>query len=83
MGLLGTARRFGLMRGLLGGSRPWLVLGGVAWTFRALQWARRPGPTTLLREELGVGETISIRLDPPEPTRRQRRKAERRRRRAR
>lgn len=75
MPLLETARRLGVMRGVFGDSRPWLVVGGVAWGIRALQWARRPSPETVLREVLEPGETIVIRHEGAPPTRRQRRKA--------
>ena len=75
MPLLETARRLGVMRGVFGDSRPWLVIGGVAWGIRALQWARRPSPETVLREVLEPGETIVIRHEGAPPTRRQRRKA--------
>lgn len=73
MPLLETARRMGVTRGVFGDSRPWLVLGGVAWGIRALQWARRPSPETVLREVLEPGETIVIRHEGAPPTRRQRR----------
>ncbi|MCD9623061.1 hypothetical protein [Rhabdothermincola salaria] len=75
MPLLDTARRLGLTRGVFGDSRPWLVIGGLAWGLRALQWARRPSPETVMREVLEPGETIVIRHDGAPPTRRQRRKA--------
>jgi len=75
MPLLETARRLGLTRGVFGDSRPWLVIGGVAWGIRALQWASRPSPETVMREVLEPGETIVIRHELAAPTRRQRRKA--------
>jgi hypothetical protein len=78
MPLLDTARKLGLARGVLGDSRPWLVVAGVAWGIRALQWARRPAPATVLREVLEPGQTLVIRHDPAPPTRRQRRRATRR-----
>lgn len=75
MALLDTARSLGLSRGVLGDSRPWLVVGGLAWGIKAFQWAWRPGPETVLREVLEPGETIVIRHDHAPLTRRQRRKA--------
>ena len=75
MPLLDTARSLGLTRGVFGDSRPWLVIGGLAWGVRALQWARRPSPETLLREVLEPGETVVISHGGPPSTRRQRRKA--------
>lgn len=68
-GLLGTARRLGVDRGLLGGSRPWLVVAGVAWGIKAVQHARRPEPETLVREVLEPGETIVISHGGPTPSR--------------
>jgi len=75
MPLLDTARRLGVARGVFGDSRPWLIIGGLAWGLRALQWARRPAPQTVLREVLEPGETLVISHGGPAPTRRQRRKA--------
>ena len=77
MGLLDTARRYGVARGVLGGSRPWLVVGGLAWGLRALQWAWRPSPTRVQLGDLRPGETIVITDLGPRPTRRQRRKQRR------
>jgi hypothetical protein len=81
-GLLGTARRLGVDRGLLGGSRPWLVVAGVAWSIKAVQYARRPEPETLVREVLEPGETIVISHAGPPPSRQEKRdrRASRRRR---
>jgi hypothetical protein len=77
MNILGLARRHAIERGLLGGSRIWLVLGGLAWAFRALRWALKPAPATVFSERLDVGETLVITHEPPRPTRRQRRKIRR------
>lgn len=82
MSLLSVARRSSLTKGLVGGSRPWLVVGALAWTIKALQWAIRPNPTTVYRGRLEVGETIVIRHDPAPPTRRQRRRTAKKDRRA-
>ena len=75
MPLLDTARSLGLTRGVFGDSRPWLVVGGLAWGLKALRWARRPSPETVMREVLEPGETIVIRHGGPVPTRRQRRRS--------
>ncbi|MCY4037668.1 MAG: hypothetical protein OXF64_09495 [bacterium] len=60
-GLLGYLRRQGVVRGLLGGRRAWLVLGAMAWTIRLL---RRFAGTRQLRtvstEELRPGEGLLI-----------------------
>jgi hypothetical protein len=74
LGLLGTARRLGVDRGVMGGSRPWLVVAGVAWGIKAVQYARRPEPETLVREVLEPGETIIISHAGPPPSRRTLRK---------
>jgi len=75
MSLLSDVRRRALTKGLFGGSRPWLLLGIAAWTFRGLQWALRPDPKVVYRSRLEVGETIVLSNEPPLPTRRQRRKS--------
>lgn len=77
MSLLRSARRSGIERGLLGGSRTWLVIGGAAWALRGLKWASQPTSETVYRGRLEVGETLVIRHDPPEPTRHQRRQTRR------
>jgi hypothetical protein len=74
LGLLGAARRLGVDRGVLGGSRPWLVVAGVAWGIKAVQYARRPEAETLVREVLEPGETIVISHGGPPPSRRALRK---------
>lgn len=75
MSLLSSARRSSLTKGLIGGSRPWLVVGALAWSLKALQWALRPSPTTVYRGRLEVGETVVISHEPAPPTRRQRRRS--------
>jgi hypothetical protein len=77
MGILGLARRHAIERGLLGGSRTWLLLGGLAWAIRAMRWALKPAPTTVFNERLDVGETLVITHEPARPSRRQRRKIRR------
>lgn len=58
---LGYLRRQAVVRGLVGGSRGWLLLGGVAWGIRLL---RRFASTRRLRtvstEELRPGESLLI-----------------------
>jgi len=75
MNLLYEIRRLAFKKGLIGGSRPWLILGVAAWTIRAVFWALRPDPTVSSRTKLSVGETLLIRHEPAPPTRRQRRKS--------
>lgn len=58
---LGYLRRQAVVRGLLGGQRGWLILGGLAWGVRLLRRAvgtRRLRP--VLTEELRPGESLVI-----------------------
>jgi hypothetical protein len=67
VGLLDTARTNGIADGLLGGSKRWLVLGGIAWALRALTWAMRREDRVVYREVLRPGEQLLIserRLQP-------------------
>lgn len=82
MSLLATIRRRALRRGVFGGSRPWLVLGAVAWAIRAVQLAVRPAPERVFVGDLAVGESYVITSRPAPPTRRQRRRGRRAERRA-
>ncbi|MCU0310417.1 MAG: hypothetical protein MUE36_05700 [Acidimicrobiales bacterium] len=75
MGVLDSARRIGLSRGVFGDSRPWLVIGGIAWGIRAVQWALKPPPQVVVREVLEPGQTIVIEHGGSLPGRRERRRA--------
>jgi hypothetical protein len=70
--LLTYLRKNGLHRGLLGGSRPWMIVGGAAWGLRLLQRAAGNEPRVVYCEELKPGETVVIRHEPPPPRRRRR-----------
>ncbi len=67
-------RRRAVTRGLFGGDRKWLVLGGIAWMFR---FARRifgfGEPEPLYTKELEPGERFVVVHNPPPPRRRRRR----------
>ena len=76
--LLDSARRRGLSKGVLGGSRLWLALGGLAWGLRAVQWALRPDPRTIYKKSVEQGQTLVISAVAPPPSRRQRRRQRRR-----
>ncbi len=52
--------RNGLRRGLLGGSRPWLVLGGVGLTWRMLRKLSGKEPEVVYSEVLDSGQTLVI-----------------------
>ncbi|MCY3578641.1 MAG: hypothetical protein OXH53_15145 [bacterium] len=58
---LGYVRRQAIRRGVLGGSRGWLILGGAVWGIRLL---RRMASTRQLRkvlsQELRPGESLLI-----------------------
>lgn len=77
MSILGSLRRQSIRRGVFGGSRAWLVVGGVAWTLRALQVALRSSPERVFKGELEVGQTYIVTSRPAPPTRRQRRRTRR------
>ncbi|WP_419919424.1 hypothetical protein [Candidatus Poriferisocius sp.] len=65
---LGHLRRQAVVRGLFGGQRGWLVLGGLAWGIHLL---RRVAGTRNLRpvftDELLPGESLLISHLPDEP----------------
>ena len=58
--LLRLALRNGLTKGLLGGSRPWLVVGGVALGWRILRKIAGSEPVVVYSEKLDAGETVVI-----------------------
>lgn len=65
---LGYVRQQAIRRGVLGGSRAWLILGGVAWGFRLLRWvAGTRRLRAVLTEELRPGESLLITHLPDEP----------------
>jgi hypothetical protein len=67
-------RRYGVSRGFLGGSRPWMVIGGVAYALRAVKWARKRDVEVLFSEEIKPGERLVISpIAPPQKRRRRRR----------
>lgn len=78
--MLPMARRRAITDGVFGGSRKWLVLGGLAWALRAYQWASTREPEVVYRAELAPGETLVLARQSPPPTHRQKRKQRTRRR---
>jgi hypothetical protein len=58
--LLRVGLRQGLRRGLMGGSRPWLVIGGVALCWRVLHKIAGGDPVVVYSEKLELGETVVI-----------------------
>jgi hypothetical protein len=70
--LVRTAMRYGMTRGVLGGSRGWLAVGGAAWTWNRLAHRKRASSDLVYSEDVGVGHLVEIRVIPPPPTRRER-----------
>lgn len=58
--MLGFLLRQAFRRGVLGGSRPWLVMGGVALGLRVLRKVTGSEPEVVYSEELGPGESLVI-----------------------
>jgi hypothetical protein len=56
--------RHGLRKGLLGGSRAWLVLGGVGLLFRTMQKLGGKEIEVVFCEELPVGTAVVIANEP-------------------
>jgi hypothetical protein len=71
--VLRRMRNEGIERGLLGGSRLWIVLGALAWTLRALRWALRRDEQVIYQTVLEPGENLVISTRRP-PTRNERRR---------
>lgn len=59
-GLLRSAERLGINRGLFGGSRSWLYVGTGLWTLRTVRRLAQRRPEILLSEELKPGQRIVI-----------------------
>ena len=70
------ARRNGLYKGLLGGDRRWLMVGGTLWGLRVLRKALGRTETVVTVEKMEPGQWMSLRTITP-LTRRERRKAAR------
>jgi hypothetical protein len=68
------ARRNAIYKGLLGGERGWLVIGGVVWGVRLLRKALGKNEQFVTLEKLKPGEWMSIRALAT-PTRKQKRQA--------
>jgi len=65
-------RRSAIYKGLLGGSRGWLVVGGIAWVARFVKRALRGEEVVAARERLDPGQVMRLEVVAP-PTRRERR----------
>jgi hypothetical protein len=72
--VLPIARRRAITDGLFGGNRRWLVLGGLAWALRALQWASAKDEQVVYVAELKPGETLVLSREAPEDVERRRKR---------
>lgn len=64
---LGYVRRQAIRRGVMGGSRAWLILGAVAWGVRLLmRVANTRHLRAVLTEELRPGESLVVTHLPDE-----------------
>ncbi len=53
--------RYGMTRGVLGGSRAWTAVAVLGWSLRLLQRGRGKEPKVVYAEVLRPGETLEIR----------------------
>ena len=70
------ARRNAIYKGVLGGERKWMILGGTVWGVRFLRKALGKSEELVTIEKLEPGQWMSLRTIPP--TTRKQRKAARR-----
>ena len=63
--MLPIARARAITDGVFGGSRKWLVLGGLAWAVRAFQWASAKETSVVYQAELKPGETLVLAREAP------------------
>lgn len=68
----GLARRNAVYKGVLGGDRTWLILGGVVWGGRFLKKSLGKNEEIVALEKMEPGQWMSLRTIPP-TTRKQRR----------
>lgn len=68
------ARRNGLYKGLLGGDRRWLIIGGAFWGSRLLKKSLGKNEQIVTVEKMEPGQWMSLRTIPA-PTRSQRKAA--------
>lgn len=68
------ARRNGIYKGLLGGNRRWLAIGGVFWGVRVMKKMLGKNEEFVTLEKLQPGQWLSLQAIPA-PTRKERRAA--------
>lgn len=66
-------RRYGVTRGFLGGSRAWMVVGGIAYAIKAVRWTFKRDVEVVAVGELKPGQRLLITTIPPPAKRRRRR----------
>jgi hypothetical protein len=77
MGLVGSAarviRRQSVRRGLFGGNRAWMTIGGLYTVVRVMRRIARGSEGVLVSERIKPGETLVIEAHPSEGRRARRR----------
>jgi hypothetical protein len=76
-GLSALLRTKAVRKGLIGGSRGWMVVGVVVYGWKALRWLSARNPELVSVERIEPGQTVQI-TTVAAPTRRERRAAKRR-----
>lgn len=65
--MLSRLIRMGIRRGLIGGSRPWLVVGMAAAAAAVVRRIVRQRPETVFTTPLRPGEALEVRVVHPSP----------------
>lgn len=63
--MLARLRRTGIDRGLLGGSRLWMAVGVLAWSFKAFTWMTRREASVVYQGPLKPGDRLLITASEP------------------
>lgn len=66
--MLSRVARRGLRRGIVDGSRPWLVVGVAAGLLAVARRLTEERPEVVAREVLHPGDTVIVRAHAPEPS---------------
>ncbi len=76
--MLSYLRRRAQFKGVIGGSRGWTILWAVLIGGRLLRRATTDAPEVVFTRKLRTGESVVIRSDRPEPSKRRQRKQRKR-----
>ena len=76
-GLSAVVRSKAVRKGLIGGSRGWMVVGVLVYGWKALRWLTTRRPELVSVERIEPGQTVQI-TTVAAPSRRERRAAKRR-----